>query len=409
MRKKLVALLAAALLLLTSTACHMVYKNQEKDYAQVMFSVNGKEYTKGDIMHLYEAYRNTYGLTDENQETPAYIDNYHKVLDQIYSELMEIELITQYGSEIGITGLTEKELAGVQGDLDQMEEMLQTSVRTEVEQEAENDPTMDIEEEIARRLEEKRAYYGLSTGEYRERIEKEALRSAVRKYLEENYVPSEEDIQDFYDTNLADQKRLLEEDMNNFSVFARSNLTMYIPSGLRYVHSILIAIPTDVRSEIMKLRAGSEEDQEKAQQMLDTELAKIEARANECYNKLQAGADFESLLDEYGDDPGMKQGAENREKGYILYEGDESYDKPFMEAAFALQKPGDTTALVPSAFGYYIIRLDEITQEKTLSLEECRDNIQMYIKNEMAQNAYGDKIEQWKRQADIVEHKDRLY
>ena len=143
--------------------------------------------------------------------------------------------------------------------------------------------------------------------------------------------------------------------------------------------------------------------------MLDAELAKIADRANECYEKLQAGEDYDKLLDEYGDDPGMKPGAENREKGYILYEGDESYDEAFMEAAFALKNPGDTTALVPSAFGYYIIRLDEITQEQTLSLEECRDNIQTYIKNEMAQNAYGDKIEQWKRQAEIVEYKDRLY
>ena len=87
MRKKLVALLAAVLVLLSASACHMVYVDQEKDYAQVVFSVNGKEYTKGDIMKLYEAYRNSYGLTDENQETDAYIDNYHQVLDQIYTEL----------------------------------------------------------------------------------------------------------------------------------------------------------------------------------------------------------------------------------------------------------------------------------------------------------------------------------
>lgn len=409
MRKKIVALFAAFLLLLTSTACHMVYKNQEKDYAQVVFSVNGKEYTKGDIMHLYEAYRNSYGLTDENQETPAYIDNYHKVLDQIYTELMEHELITQYGSEIGITGLTSEEQKGVQGDLDQMEEMLENSVRTEVEDEAESDPTMNVEEEIARRLEERRAYYGLSTGEYRERIEKQALRTSVRKYLEENYVPSEEDVKNFYDTNLADQKRLLEEDMNNFSVFAKSNLTMYIPSGLRYVHSILIAIPTDARSEILKLRAGSDEDKKKADELMNAELAKIRARAEECFAKLEAGEDYEKLLDQYGDDPGMKSDSENRKTGYILYEGDEGYDKAFMDAAFALEKPGDTTALVPSAFGYYIIRLNEITTEKTLSLEECRDNIQTYIKNEMSQNAYGDKIQQWKRQADVTEYKDRLY
>ena len=88
MRKKIMALFVAAALLLTSTACHMVYVDQEKDYAQIVFSVNDKQYTKGDIMHLYEAYRNTYGLTDENQQTPAYIDDYHQVLDQIYTELM---------------------------------------------------------------------------------------------------------------------------------------------------------------------------------------------------------------------------------------------------------------------------------------------------------------------------------
>ncbi|MBS6511082.1 MAG: peptidyl-prolyl cis-trans isomerase [Clostridiales bacterium] len=409
MRKKLVALLAAVLVLLSASACHMVYVDQEKDYAQVVFSVNGKEYTKGDIMKLYEAYRNSYGLTDENQETDAYIDNYHQVLDQIYTELLEHELILQYGSEIGITELTDEQMEGVYSDLAQMEEMLENSVRTTVEDEAENDPTIDIEAEVARQLEERRAYYGLSTGEYQERIEKEALRSAVRKYLEENYVPSEEDVQSFYDTNLADQKRLLEEDMGNFSVFARSNLTMYIPEGLRYVHSILIAIPTDARSEILRLRAGSEEDQQKAQQLLDEELAKIEARAQECYARLQAGEDFEKLLDEYGDDPGMKKDALNRESGYILYKEDESYDKDFMQAAFALEKAGDVSPLTPSAFGYYIIRMDGETEEKTLSLEECRENIQAYIKNEMAQNAYGDKIQQWKRQADIVEYKDRLY
>lgn len=409
MRKKIMALFVAAALLLTSTACHMVYVDQEKDYAQIVFSVNDKQYTKGDIMHLYEAYRNTYGLTDENQQTPAYIDDYHQVLDQIYTELMEIELINQYGSEIGITGLTEEQMEGVESDLAQLEEMLETSVRGTVEEEAELDPTIDVEAEVARQLEEERAYYGLSTGEYRERIEKEALRSAVRQYLEQNYVPSEEDVQEFYDTNLADQKRLLEEDMANFSVFARSNLTMYIPEGLRYVHSILIAIPTDVRSEIMRLRAGSEEEQAEAERILEEELSKIEARANECYARLQAGESFDALLDEYGDDPGMKPGAENREDGYLLYEGDESYDADFMEAAFSLENPGDTTALVPTAFGYYIIRLDEITEERTLSLEECRENIQMYIKNEMAQNAYGDTIQQWKRQADIVEYKDRLY
>ena len=129
---------------------------------------------------------------------------------------------------------------------------------------------------------------------------------------------------------------------------------MYIPEGLRYVHSILIAIPTDVRSEIMRLRAGSEEEQAEAERILEEELSKIEARANECYARLQAGESFDALLDEYGDDPGMKPGAENREDGYLLYEGDESYDADFMEAAFSLENPGDTTALVPTAFGYYI-------------------------------------------------------
>ena len=109
MRKKIVALFAAFLLLLTSTACHMVYKNQEKDYAQVVFSVNGKEYTKGDIMHLYEAYRNSYGLTDENQETlPISITTIKCSTRSILSS-WSTSSSPNTAAEIGITGLTSEE------------------------------------------------------------------------------------------------------------------------------------------------------------------------------------------------------------------------------------------------------------------------------------------------------------
>jgi len=97
------------------------------------------------------------------------------------------------------------------------------------------------------------------------------------------------------------------------------------------------------------------------------------ARAEEVRGKALAGADFAALAKEFSDDPsaGNNQGDLGTfARGRMV--------KPFEDAAFALEKPGDISPPVKSPFGYHVIKLHKklpawqrsFDQVKAVLLEE---------------------------------------
>lgn len=82
------------------------------------------------------------------------------------------------------------------------------------------------------------------------------------------------------------------------------------------------------------------------------------AKAQEVYDALAAGGDFDELLAEYNEDPGMTQNP----NGYVFTKGE--MVKEFEDTSFAL-KPGAVSAPVKSVYGYHIIQgvaLPEMTE-----------------------------------------------
>jgi peptidyl-prolyl cis-trans isomerase C len=78
------------------------------------------------------------------------------------------------------------------------------------------------------------------------------------------------------------------------------------------------------------------------------------ARAEEVRLKALAGADFALLASEFSDDPSA---ASNR--GNLGFFNRGRMAKPFEDAAFALEKPGDISPVVQTPFGYHVIVLHE--------------------------------------------------
>jgi parvulin-like peptidyl-prolyl isomerase len=65
--------------------------------------------------------------------------------------------------------------------------------------------------------------------------------------------------------------------------------------------------------------------------------------------------------------------------------------KPFEDAAFSLQAPGDFSGLVHSPYGIHIIRLDKINPSRKLAFEEVKQQIEAMQKKahkERIRNAY---------------------
>ena len=75
----------------------------------------------------------------------------------------------------------------------------------------------------------------------------------------------------------------------------------------------------------------------------------------------------------------------------------------------ALENPGDISAPVASDYGYYIIKYqgDSVAQE--VPLEEVKDKIREILIEEKSNEYYEEIYENWKRQAEIVEYKERIY
>lgn len=93
-------------------------------------------------------------------------------------------------------------------------------------------------------------------------------------------------------------------------------------------------------------------------------------KAEETRAKLVAGADFAALARELSDDPASGQAG-----GQLGWFAEKQMDPAFGAAAFALQKPGDLSPPVLSAYGWHIIRLDEKRPGALQPYPEVRDKI----------------------------------
>ncbi len=81
----------------------------------------------------------------------------------------------------------------------------------------------------------------------------------------------------------------------------------------------------------------------------EAKLKELEKKAQDVYNQAKKGTDFSSLVEKYGEDPGMNQNPD----GYIFTKGE--MIEEFETAAFAL-KDGEISQPVKTAYGWHIIK-----------------------------------------------------
>lgn len=407
MIKKVLLTVLAVLMVLGCASCKLMVTDEQKDLQQVVASVNGVEITKADVMAVYHTYRYYYGLTDENELTDQYSSSRKTLLDNVYTTLIEYELIQQYAGELTSVELTEEMKQAIEEEKQQTIASIESGATTVAQDLAKKDPQMDQEAARKKRIEERLLYRGISTGEFEKARAYEVVIDAVRKALSAEYEPTEKAIENYYETYLSMQKTYTEGDLSYYDYYTSESVNLYMPAGFRYVKNLLISIPEDVREEISALR--KEDKDEEADALRDRELAKLEEKAQQIYARIQNGESYEALLAEFGEDPGMKEGAANAETGYRIYAGTSSYEENFKEAAMALENPGDISAPVASDYGYYIIKYqgDSVAQE--VPLEEVKDKIREILIEEKSNEYYEEIYENWKRQAEIVEYKERIY
>jgi peptidyl-prolyl cis-trans isomerase C len=99
-------------------------------------------------------------------------------------------------------------------------------------------------------------------------------------------------------------------------------------------------------------------------------------KAEQILKDLKGGKDFAALAREHSQDPGS---AANGGDLGLFAQG--QMVGPFNDAAFTL-KPGATSDLVETQFGFHIIRVAEKQPARTVPLEEVRPQLEEFLKNQ---------------------------
>lgn len=87
-------------------------------------------------------------------------------------------------------------------------------------------------------------------------------------------------------------------------------------------------------------------------------LAAAESKANEALEKVKAGEDFDALIKQYNEDPGMEMYPE----GYIFTDGE--MVEEFYNEAKSLEPGATSTKLVKSTFGWHILKREPLNAEQ---------------------------------------------
>ena len=196
---------------------------------------------------------------------------------------------------------------------------------------------------------------------------------------------TEQELDDFFKKNIK-----------NYEIPAKIKIAYLLFKNSDFLSKVSIS-PEEIEDEYQaNLERYKEPKQVKARHILfklegndpkkDEEVRK---RAEEVLKRAKAGEDFAELAKKYSEGPTAKNG------GDLGYFTQGQMVKPFEEAAFSM-KPGEISGLVKTRFGYHIIKVEDVKEARTKSLEEARPEIEKQLKevqvadivSELADQAY---------------------
>ena len=165
----------------------------------------------------------------------------------------------------------------------------------------------------------------------------------------------------------------------------------------------------DLAKQLAQAKAELSFYQEQLAQAKENGWNHLSAQADEILEKLNAGADFDALIDEYNQDSGMAADATARKNGgYAVCEGYTSFDSDFLAAALALEKVGDVSGKVNTQFGTHILQYTSDVTEGAVELDTIRDVLQSELLSTKQNEVYDAQEKTWVSEAKVTTNRALL-
>lgn len=436
MKKRAVLALMMAFVLFLTSGCKLIVKDPEVDKQTVVLDVNGTTYTKGEVQLMVEdelayqeyLYTSQYGV-ELDVNDPEIVA---QVQDIVVENIVWQTVLEQKLAEGGYLDLTGEELAQAE---QAAEDAYQSYVDLFVTDDS-ADSVLSEEEKRAAAEERMLAEGGYPTRE--ELLENEKLMAADEKFFQEvvaDVTVSDEEVLAAYDERVAAMQADYEMNPYYYDMDVNDGAAIYYnPAGYRYVKHILLMLPEAERNRLDELNAQMEAKQGEisalqasvdaadATNKLEEELAALQleydavrtaafdglqVKVEEVQAKIAEGQDFDALILEYGEDPGMTF-EPALSKGYLIGYNSSDYVASFQEAAMALANVGDVSEPVESEYGIHLIKYVSNVEEGPVPFADVQEQLTAEVLATKQNEAYQMVVDAWVSEANVKFEQKKL-
>ena len=279
----------------------------------------------------------------------------------------------------------------------------------------------------------------------------------LHDYVTKDVAVTDEDIQAEYDKMVADDQESFEgNDFNYNSARSDGSTIAWNPEGYRTVKHVLIKFDEDQTNQYNELQdalsslndelaaldeaENPDAETEEAAEAAETEAAETEEaeeeepprtreeiqtdigavgtsiealysellpKAQEVIDAFNAGTDIETLIDQYGEDPGMTR-EPAASQGYAVAADSSYWDPAFTAGAMSIGEVGQISAPVYGANGIHIIYyLGDVTPG-AVAFEDIKDAVETQALEDKISTTYEEQVSAWIEEANAVYHLDRF-
>lgn len=397
--KKLIRLLAVALAVMMLAGCSLVTVNEEKI---VVATVGDETITKADFNEGFNALLSQYGYTQDSEE----IADQLKTLKENYiAQMVEDKVLERKIKELGLDQVTDEEKAAAEQEI---QDWYDEQYAALVENFKTDDTVEDPEAKAAETIENYLSQYGLTLDQMKENSVASISSDKLYDYVTKDVTVTEEEAKIEFANKVAAAKEKYDADLSAYvSDFENGATIYYTPKGCYYIKHILISLTDEQKQDIKNLRADDDETvAATADEKREEYLLTIREKAESVLKLVDEGGDFEALMEEYGEDPGMKN--EAYKNGYLTYVGDTGFVTEFADACAALTEDGMTSGLVASDFGYHIIRRVSTVPSGEATFEDVKDSLMESMLTDKKSTTYDQQVEAWVKEVNPDIKTDKL-
>ena len=414
MRKRVILALVLVLALLMSTSCSLIIKDEAVDMAPPVIEVAGQTFTKGEVKAQTEAihdyneqmYYYYYGTSYDRTSEAAMAD----AQEQAIQSLIESAVVDAKLAEYGFDSFTEEELAEIEATAQEDYELYHDTVKNFYF--GASELTGD---ELEAAIQEEMAAMGYPN--YEALLEETKYAKSQEKLIAEinkDVTVSEEELTTEYNARVESAKASYEAAAYMYGTALTNGETpYYAPAGYRYVKHILLqfaeadaTVISDLENQIANLAEGEDaaELNEKLAAAKEQAYLNLVPTIDEINAKLAEGAEFDALITEYNEDPGMNADS----IGYAVCATSVDWVNEFKDASMALANVGDVSAPVRSDYGIHIIKYQSDIAEGEIGLENVREALSAEMQATKESNNIETSLAQWVEEANAVIHEKEL-